>query len=177
MSIGSMKEHAEIGRVDPVRRGGELELLGQYLDYHRATLQLKCAGLDEEQLKQRAVPSTGLTLLGLVRHLTEVERGWFVRTLSGRPAPPVYYGPEDPDGDFDALDSEPLEEVWRRYHAAVAEGRAVLASFASADEPARRNAPDQPNVRWVLLHLLEEYARHNGHADLIRQAIDGEVGE
>jgi hypothetical protein len=177
MSIGSMKEHPEIGRVEPVRRGGELELLGQYLDYHRATLQLKCAGLDEQQLKQRAVPTTGLTLLGLVRHLTDVERSWFVRTLAGRPAPPYYSGPEDPDGDFDTLDSVPVEEVWRRYQEAVAEARAVLASFGAADEPARREAPDQPNLRWVLLHLVEEYARHNGHADLLRQAVDGEVGE
>jgi uncharacterized damage-inducible protein DinB len=177
MSIGSMTGHAEIGRVDPVRRGGELELLGQYLDYHRATLQMKCAGLDEEQLKRRSLPTTGLTLLGLVRHLTEVERGWFVRTLAGQPAPPRYYGPDNPDGDFDSLDSHPVEEVWRRYHAAVAEARAVLGSFTTADDVARRDAPDQPNVRWVLLHLLEEYARHNGHADLLRQAVDGEVGE
>jgi uncharacterized damage-inducible protein DinB len=177
MSIGSMTGNAEIGRVDPARRGGELELVSQFLEYHRATLRMKCAGLDEGQLKHRAVPTTGLTLLGLVRHLTDVERGWFLRTLAGQAAPPHYSSPEDPDGDFDSLDSPPLEEVWRRYHAAVAEARAVLASFASLDEPARRDAPDQPNVRSVLLHLIEEYARHNGHADLIRQAIDGEAGE
>jgi uncharacterized damage-inducible protein DinB len=177
MSIGSMTGHPEIGRVEPDHRGGELELLGQFLDYHRATLQLKCAGLDEDQLKRRAVPTTGLTLLGLVRHLTDVERGWFVRTLDGRPAPSQYSSNEDPDGDFDTLGSHPVAEVWRRYHAAVAEARTVAASFPTAEESARNPAADQPSVRWVLLHMIEEYARHNGHADLLREAIDGEAGE
>jgi len=172
-----MTGHAEIGRVDPSRRGGELELLSEFLDYHRATLQMKCADLDEEQLKRRAVPTTGLTLLGLVRHLTDVERAWFIRTLDGRPAPPQYFSAEDPDGEFDTLGSHPVEEVWRRYHAAVNEARTVVASFPAAEEPARSAGADQPNVRWVLLHMIEEYARHNGHADLLRQAIDGEAGE
>jgi len=97
--------------------------------------------------------------------------------MAGRPIEHLYYSPEDPDGDFDTLDSHPVDEVFRRYLAAIDESRAVVADFNSPDE-LRRNASERPvTLRWVMMHMVEEYARHNGHADLLREAIDGARGE
>ena len=105
-----------ISRVDPDLEGSEIEILTQFLDYHRATLQMKCASLSDDQLKQRAVGPSKLSLLGLVRHLTEVERSWFAVHLDGQPNIPLYYDDDtDPDGDFDNLDSAPVAEVWTAY--------------------------------------------------------------
>ena len=165
------------GRTDPDQQAGELDTLGQFLDYHRATLQMKCDGLDAEQLATAALPPSTLTLLGLVRHLTEVERHWCDEVLDGQAVGPLYWSEDDPDGDFDSLGSAPVEQVWSRYRAQVVESRRILASFSDGAEPARRAAGSPPSLRWVLAHLIEEYARHNGHADLLRQALDGETGE
>lgn len=177
MSIGSMSPTADIPRRDPQLQASELTVLGQFLDYHRATLQLKCAGLSDEQLGRRSIPPSTLSLLGLVRHLSEVERSWFGRTLDGRPSKPLYDDDTNPDGDFDSLDSAPVAEVWAAYHAAVAESRRVLATFEQGADLARGTTTRPRNVRWVLAHMLEEYARHNGHADLLREQIDGVTGE
>jgi hypothetical protein len=166
-----------VPRVDPELRASELVALPQWLDYHRATLLLKCDGLDPAQLATRAVPPSSLSLLGLLRHLTEVERSWSAGALAGRDVTPVYYSDDDPDGDFGALDSHPVDEVYAAYHAAVAESRAICAAFTSADEVGRGPRGPDRSVRWVLLHLIEEYARHNGHADLLREALDGVRGE
>ena len=152
-------------------------MLTQYLDYHRATIRMKCAGLSEEQLKRRAVAPSGLSLLGLVRHLTEVECNWFTRMLDGQPYTPQYWSEDDPDGDFDDLDSTSVTEVWASYDNAVAESRRITATFADVADLARGTTGRPRNVRWVLVHLIEEYARHNGHADLLREAIDGVTGE
>ncbi len=172
----SLSPTAEIPRVDPDLLAGESDALAQYVDYHRATLLLKCAGLSADQLRTRAVPPSSLSLLGLLRHLTEVERSWFHRALAGQEAPPVYYSEADPDGDLDDLDSVPVDQVYAAYHAAVAEARAIYAGFGSPDDLSR--GPRAPRtLRWVMLHLVEEYARHNGHADLLREAIDGDRGE
>jgi uncharacterized damage-inducible protein DinB len=168
---------SDIPRREPDRLAGDWDSLQQWLDYHRATLLLKCHGLTDEQLRRRPLPMTSLSLLGLLRHLTEVERSWFGRTLAGEDDPPLYYSDADPDGDFDRLDSHPVVEVRARYAAAVARSREVLAGFDHADERARSTSRSPVTVRWVMLHLVEEYARHNGHADLLRQAVDGAVGE
>ena len=153
-------------------------MLDQWLDYHRATLRRKCAGLDDEQLRIASCPPSNLTLLGLVRHLTDVERGWFLRGVAGRSAsqvPPLYYRDKDPDGDIENLDSVSTESVFSAYDAAIADIRAAIAdaeldkTFSTAGTPC--------SLRWVYLHMIEEYARHNGHADLIREAIDGVTGE
>jgi uncharacterized damage-inducible protein DinB len=177
MSIGSMSPTAEILRTDPELQVGELALLGQFLDYHRATLALKCVGLSDEELVRRSIPPSSLSLLGLVRHLSEVERSWFGRTLDGRLSEPLYYDEANPDGDFDSLESAPVAEVWTAYRAAVAESRRVLATFQQGEDLARGSTKRARNVRWVLAHMLEEYARHNGHADLLREQIDGATGE
>src|SRR4051812_42077999 len=120
---GMMAADPDIPRVDPDLQTGELALLSQYLDFHRATLQMKCAGLTHEELKRRAVLSSNLTLLGLVRHLTDVEYGWFAEWLDGQPEQKLYYTTDDPNGDFDQLESRPVPEVWQAYHAQVAESR------------------------------------------------------
>src|ERR687896_627969 len=107
-----MATDPDIRRDDPDLEADELTVLGQYLDFHRATLEMKCARLPEEQLKRRAVPSSNLTLLGLVRHLTDVEYGWFCEWLDGQPERSRYFTPDDPNGDFDNLDSHPVIGVW-----------------------------------------------------------------
>jgi uncharacterized damage-inducible protein DinB len=167
----------QIERVDPELRGTEIITLTQFLDYHRATLRWKCSGLGDDDLKRRSVPPSTLSLLGLVRHLTEVERNWFGRMLDGQLDAPIYYSDVDPDGDFDRLDSAPVEQVWATYEATVEESQRVLATFGDPADLARGTTGRPRNLRWVLVHLIEEYARHNGHADLLREAIDGSVGE
>jgi hypothetical protein len=177
MTSGWMAANPDILRSDPDLQAGELVMLGQYLDFHRATLEMKCARLTEDELKRRAVPTSNLTLLGLVRHLTDVEYGWFAEWLDGQPERNLYFTAEDPNGDFDNLESQPVLAVWAAYHAQVAESRRILATFAEADEMARGGPGRARNVRWIALHMVEEYARHNGHADLLREAIDGATGE
>jgi hypothetical protein len=172
-----MAPNPDIPRRDPDLKAGELAMLGQYLDFHRATLQSKCAGLSAEQLRRRAVPTSNLTLLGLVRHLTDVEHGWFGIWLDGQPERARYFTADNPNDDFDDLDSHPVPAVWDAYQAQVAESRRILGTFADGSEMAR-GGPGRPRtVRWVALHMIEEYARHNGHADLLREAIDGATGE
>jgi hypothetical protein len=172
-----MPADPRIPREDPDLQTDELALFGQYLDFHRATLALKCARLSEADLKRRPLPSSNLTLLGLVRHLTDVEYGWFCEWLDGQPERATYFTAENPNGDFDDLDTHPVTDVWTAFADQVAESRRILATFTDGGE-LTRGAPGRPrNVRWVLGHMLEEYARHNGHADLLREAIDGETGE
>ena len=155
--------------------GTERELLDAFLEFHRATLLWKCAELTDDQLRERAVPPSRLSLLGLVRHLTEVERGWFHNFL-GEEAAPLYYSKEAPDDDFDALDSVPPAEVLARYRAELDRIRREIAAIALDTEHTDRRGRTF-SLRWVYIHMIEEYARHNGHADLIRERIDGVTGE
>jgi uncharacterized protein DUF664 len=180
MPSGMMTADPNIPRQDPDLQAGELAVLGQYLDYHRATLAMKCAGLSEADLKRPAIPTSNLTLLGLVRHLTEVEYGWFCEWLDAQPELTFYYTEDDPDGDFLNLDSHPVAEVWATFSDRVAESRRILDTYTSGDELARGRPGESSrprNVRWIVAHMVEEYARHNGHADLLREAIDGSTGE
>jgi uncharacterized damage-inducible protein DinB len=167
----------EIPRPSPPRSAPEREMLEAWLDFHRITLERKCSGLAPEQLRRRAVPPSPLSLLGLVRHMAEVERGWFRRALANEDAPPHYYSDDDPDGDFDHVDTADVAEAFATWRAECAHARAVLASFSDLDAMGRNETrPERPSVRWVLVHMIEEYARHNGHADLLREVIDGVVG-
>jgi uncharacterized damage-inducible protein DinB len=154
-------------------------MLEGWLDYHRATLRLKCAGLTAEQLATPSVPPSRLSLLGLVRHMSEVERSWFRRRLAGEEAPPLYYTDDDPDDDFFHLDPAEADDALATYDAEVAAARASAASVVSLDAIAavRRRDGQEVSLRWIFCHMIEEYARHNGHADLIREVIDGETGE
>jgi hypothetical protein len=162
-------------RPRPPLTGTERVLLDSFLDLHRETLLWKCAGLTDDQLRARAVPTSTLSLLGLVRHLTEVERGWFFDVLPHE-ATPIYYTDDAPDDDFHAVDSVPVSDVLARYRAEVDRIRVEIGSvpldFEYTDPRGKTFS-----LRWVYVHMIEEYARHNGHADLIREAIDGVTGQ
>ena len=176
MNIGSLVPTADIPRRDPDQDGDELTVLTQFLDYHRATLRLKCAGLGPADLKRASAPPSRLTLLGLVRHLTEVELGWFSQPARGQVYTPTYSSAERPDDDFDDLDSADIDSVWTAYENAVTASRSTTAGFTSGDET-ETGSKGPRSLRWLLVHMIEEYARHNGHADLLREAIDGARGE
>jgi uncharacterized damage-inducible protein DinB len=168
-------------RIDPPETGTELEQLTSYLDYQRETVLLKAAGLDRAQLAQPHPPST-LTLGGLLNHLALVEGSWFRVRFAGLPDDELWAGHDwDADPDYElrtAADLEP-DELRRRYEHACARSREVVAAARDLDQlsvEARGNGA-RFSLRWMLLHLLEETARHAGHADLLREAIDGTVGE
>ena len=150
------------------------------LDHHRATLLWKCGGLTGEQLAARTVPTSTMSLLGLVRHLSDVERSWFRRRLAGEAIDPLYWSDASPDGDFDDLDPAGAEADFATYAAEVEAARAVLAARDYDDTFAARHSDGSEetiDIRTLVLHMIEEYARHNGHADLLREAIDGTTGE
>ncbi|MBQ0866835.1 DinB family protein [Streptomyces smyrnaeus] len=155
--------------------GDERELLTRYLDHYRETLLLKCTGLPPESLSERTVPPSGLTLHGLLRHLAGVERWWFRIQLAGETVPLLYYSDDDPDQDFDSLDGDPAEAlaVWRAECARSREIAAAMELDATGTH-ARTGRP--VSLRRVLIHLLAEYAQHCGHADLLRERIDGATG-
>jgi uncharacterized damage-inducible protein DinB len=161
--------------MDPPFVAAERPMLESWLEYHRDTLAFKCEGLSAEQLRMRAVPPSTLSLLGLVRHMAEVERSWFHRTIAGREAPPRYYSKADPDGDFDNVDEADPDEAFAAWREDCDASRRVLAGKASLDDTIV--SKDAVSVRWILVHMIEEYARHNGHADLLRQRIDGATGD
>ncbi|MEU2912378.1 DinB family protein [Streptomyces massasporeus] len=163
------------GRPVPHLSGDERAMLESWLDFHRATLELKCAGLDDAQVRIASAEPSSLTLLGLVQHLAEVERNWFQRVACGLAVPPVF---EDATGY--ALDpARGLDEalgIWRRE---IARGRELCAGLPldHVGRVAEGPAPGmEVSLRWVFIHMIEEYARHNGHADLLRERIDGVTG-
>jgi len=164
-----------VERADPPLAADERSTLVGFLEYHRQTLLVKCADLTDEQLRRRAVPPSGLSLLGLVRHLSEVERGWFRRGVLGDGAPPLYWTEANRDGDFDDVDDADVAAAFDEFARECARSREVLATRSLDDTFVRRG--ETISIRWLLAHLIEEYARHNGHADLLREAIDGVRGE
>jgi hypothetical protein len=153
--------------------------LSAFLDRYRATLEWKCRGLQAAQLGTRSVPPSELTLLGLVRHLGEVESWWF-RRWAGE-AWSSHYPDSGPGCDFDAPADDPaaVEEAFAYWRGEVAHARGITMRAASLDEArAMPQRPDQPfSLRWILVHMIEEYARHCGHADLLRERIDGVTGD
>jgi hypothetical protein len=163
------------GRPDPPKEAGEKETLVAFLDFHRATLRWKCEGLTPEQLGTAAVEPSGLTLHGLIRHLTEVEVGWFVGTFTDEPVVYAYSSAEDPDADWTDLDPAAYADDLRRYDEAVDRARAAITDLEPGD--VSEDEGTRYTVRWVLAHMIEEYARHNGHADLLRERLDGSTGE
>lgn len=160
----------------------ERSVLVGYLDYHRAVLARKAEGLTEDEVRRAACPPSELTLLGLVRHMADVERNWFRRALVGEDIGPIYYGdghPDgDPDGDLHPGPDDTMAEALATWRAEIAVADANLAA-ADLDDRERRPAGDREpsSLRRLVVHLIEEYARHCGHADLLRQAIDGSTGD
>ncbi|WP_413811663.1 DinB family protein [Streptomyces sp. OE57] len=163
-------------RPDPPRTADERTSLEGWLDFHRATLALKCEGLDDKQLREASAPPSGLTLLGLVRHMAEVERSWFRRVLAQQDIAPIWYSEEDPDGDFHLTDEDTPDAAFAIWREEIAKAKEAAAG-RSLDDVVSRPARGDYNLRWIYLHMIEEYARHNGHADLIRERIDGVTGD
>ena len=166
----------ETERIGPPLLGGERESLRAFLDFHRATLALKCEGLTDEQLRRQASPPSTLSLLGLVRHMAEVERTWFRRVIAAEDVPLVWSDTGDFQQAYDARDADVAEafEAWQRE---IEHARRIEREAESLDVTGHQARwGEDVSLRLVMLHMLHEYARHNGHADLIREAIDGTVG-
>jgi hypothetical protein len=165
-------------RTDPPHVADERTSLDAWLDFHRATLLWKCDGLTPEQLVLRSAEPSTMSLLGLVRHMAEVERGWFRQFVDGEDVPDLYGSEDDPDGDFDNVDPARADEDFAIFRAEVDAARAVAARYADLGHLTHRGRRDfDIDLRWVYVHMIEEYARHNGHADLIRERIDGVIGD
>ncbi|MEU8778984.1 DinB family protein [Streptomyces sp. NPDC048606] len=163
-------------RTVPPMTGTERETLSAYLDYHRATLAWKCEGLTDEQLRRRATPPSTLSLLGLLRHMAEVERHWFRRTVGGADVPHLWSDRHDFQAAYE-VDAATGAEAFAAWRAEVEHSRSVekaapsleVATFVPKWEK-------EASLRMLMLHMIHEYARHNGHADLLREAVDGSTG-
>ena len=163
-------------RIGPPSFGSERDMLRAFLDYHRATLAMKCAGLGDGQLRQQSMPPSKLSLLGLVRHMAEVERAWFRRVFQDHDAPMVWSDKVDFQAAYDASESS-REQAFTAWEAEVENSRRIEREAGSLDLAGYQPRWDeQVSLRMVLMHVLLEYGRHNGHADLLREGIDGTVG-
>ncbi|HEY8217812.1 MAG TPA: DinB family protein [Acidimicrobiia bacterium] len=168
----------ELERVEPPFAADERETLDGWLEYHRATLELKCSSLSAAQLAERSVPPSTLSLLGLVRHMAEVERNWFRRVFAGEEdAGPIFYSDDDPDGDFDNVDPGNVAEGFATWHEEMERAREIAADASLDARSVGTSRGEAVSLRWIITHMIEEYARHNGHADLLRERIDGETGD
>jgi hypothetical protein len=168
----------EIDRADPPTVAGERLSLESWLDYQRATLLYKCQNLTGDQLAQRAVQPSSLSLLGLVRHMAEVERWWFRRNFAGQhELDDLFCSDEHPDGDFDFAESSGAEADFATFTAECALAREAAAGRSLDDTFLHPRHGTAMDLRWVYVHMIEEYARHNGHADIIREQIDGVTGD
>ena len=159
---------------------GERATLTDFLTGYRQTLEMKCQGLNSEQMARRSVPPSNLSLLGLIRHMADVERHWFRQVLSGEDAPRRYRTPEDHDGDFNGASADPavVEEAWTAWREEVAAAERCIETFEDLGMTVPLgDESEQIAVREVLIHMIEEYARHCGHADFLRERIDGRVGQ
>ncbi|MGW6054999.1 DinB family protein [Streptomyces sp. NPDC055189] len=163
-------------RVDPPRFGSERETLRAFLDYHRATLAMKCEGLADEELRQQSMPPSTLSLLGLVRHMAEVERAWFRRVFDDNDAPMLWSEKVDFQAAYDASDST-RGEAFAAWEAEVENSRRIERAADSFERTGYQPRWGKDvSLRMVMVHVLMEYGRHNGHADFLREGVDGAVG-
>jgi hypothetical protein len=165
------------GRFELDAKADERTLLTTFLDYHRDTLTRKCAGLSDEQLRLHAVPSSNLTLIGLIRHLAMIEQWYLQVIIAGERPPALFTATDDEDEDFNDIADATGEATFALWRAQVEHSRRVVADHPLDAVGVRPTTGREHSLRWVLHHMIDEYARHNGHADLIREAIDGEAGE
>jgi len=159
---------------------GELATIREYLFNYRLTLAMKCEDLSPEQLATRSVPPSTLSLLGLIRHMARVEHSWFQRTLQGhRDLPRLFWSPDDNDLDFNGAvaDAAVVEEAFTAWRAQIAAADDWLGELTDLDAEVHTPQDEATSVRDVLIHMIEEYARHCGHADLLRECIDGRTGQ
>ena len=174
----------DVGRAPEVERpespgvAPERDAVEGLLEYHRATLLWKCAGLTGEQLAQRSCPPSTLSLLGLVRHMAEVERSWFRRRVAGEDAPRLFGEPRT-DADFVDLDPARAAADFATYDEEVEAARRIAAGKDYDDTfvVLGHDREEPVDIRALMLHMIEEYARHNGHADLLREAVGGRTGD
>jgi hypothetical protein len=164
-------------RTDPPYVADERTMLESWLEFHRATLLWKCEGLTGEQLALRSVEPSTMSLLGLVRHMTEVERSWFRRRVAGEDVEELYCRDDAPDADFDELDPAQADAALAAFHAEVQACRTAMAGLDLDHVVWHPRRQTDLGLRWVYVHMIEEYARHNGHADLLRERIDGVIGD
>jgi hypothetical protein len=168
----------EVPRAEPPTIASERTALASWLDYHRATLLYKCQGLTGDQLAERAVAPSSLSLLGLVRHMAEVEHWWFGGLVGGQPElGHLFCSEEFPDGDFDRADSGAAEADFALFATECALAREAAAGRSLEEAYCHARSGLSTDLRWVYLHMIEEYARHNGHADILREQIDGATGD
>jgi uncharacterized damage-inducible protein DinB len=170
-------------RDDPRETGADVRdeqsVLTEFLRAYRLTLEMKCAGLDAGQLARRSVPPSTMSLLGLVRHMADVERVWFRRTMAGEDAPWVFRTAEDRDAAWNGAVPDPAVagQAWQAWREEVAFAERFMAGPRDLSLRGTTRAGDTVSLREVLVHMIEEYARHCGHADLLRERIDGRVGQ
>jgi uncharacterized damage-inducible protein DinB len=166
-------------RREPATTADERTMLEGWLEYHRQTLAWKCEGLTDAQLRTAAVEPSELSLMGLVRHMADVERGWYRRVLADEDTGPIYSTAEDPDGEFHLTETDSWEEAYATWQAEIEIARNNAARFGLDDisKGKHRRTGERFNLRWIHTHMIEEYARHNGHADLIRERLDGATGD
>jgi uncharacterized damage-inducible protein DinB len=172
------------GRPEPSLASGETETLVGFLEYQRATFAWKCSGLDVAGLTA-TVGATTMTLGGMLKHLAYYEDHWFSHRMRGNKRQAVWkddYWDADPDWEWNSAAQDSPEELHTLWQGSVSRSRDLLfetLADGGLDQSARRSLPDgrTPSVRWIVVHMIEEYARHNGHADLIRESVDGLVGE
>ncbi|MBT2395230.1 DinB family protein [Streptomyces sp. ISL-100] len=163
-------------RIGPPVAAGERETLRGFLDYHRATLAMKCEGLTDEDLRRQSMPPSTLSLLGLVRHMAEVERAWFRRVINGQDIPLVWSDEGDFQVAYDAT-SATRSQAFDAWQAEVEHARRIEREAESLDVTGQwARTGEDVSLRMVMLHMMHEYARHNGHADFLREGIDGTVG-
>ncbi|MFL6151556.1 MAG: DinB family protein [Ornithinibacter sp.] len=157
---------------------GEQQNVLTYLRNYRHAFRMKCAGLDAGQLASRSVPPSTLSLLGLVRHLSQMEHHWSVQVLQGRDEPRLYHDPEDRDADFNGAVAEDscVAEAWATYERVAAAADAWYDLDTDWDRLIQ-DGDEGYEVRDIMVHVVEEYARHVGHADLLRECIDGRTGQ
>jgi len=174
----------EHGRPEPESHADEPTTLVGFLDYQRATFEWKCSGLDGAALRV-TIAASSMTLGGMIKHLALVEEWWFNEGLLGHGPVAPWDGVDweaDPDGDWNSAAKDSPETLWDLWHENVERSRAQVnqaLTYGDLSQLAERTGPDgrSPSLRWILCHMIEEYARHNGHADLLRESIDGQTGE
>jgi len=157
----------------------ERATLIEYLRAYRLTLELKCADLDAEQLARRSVPPSTMSLLGMIRHMAWVEHHWFRRVMAGEDVPRRYVSGEDREADWNGAVADPavLTDAWTAWRREVAFAEEFVAATSDLGTRGFRPGDSAPQLRGVLIHMIGEYARHCGHADLLRERIDGRVGQ
>ncbi len=157
------------------RAAGERAMLAAYLEHYRETLELKCTGAPAGRLSERSCPPSTMSLHGLVRHLAGVERWWFQVQFAGHDVPLLYYSDDDPNQDFESLDGD-VDEAFGVWHRECARSREIGADASLDDTGVAKRDGQSFSLRWLLVNMIAEYARHNGHADLLRERLDGATG-